>query len=56
MNIVFFLLPLALLLAVTMLILFIRNVMRGEYDDLESPPLRMLVDDFEDGHTEEISK
>ena len=45
MNIIFFLLPLALLLGGTFLVGFIWMAKRGEFDDLETPAHRMLLDD-----------
>jgi cbb3-type cytochrome oxidase maturation protein len=45
MNIIFFLLPLALLLGGTFLMGFIWMAKRGEFDDLETPAHRMLLDD-----------
>lgn len=48
MSVIFILLPLALVLAGIALAAFVRAVKRGEYDDLDTPALRMLFDD-EDG-------
>lgn len=45
MSVIFILLPLALLLAGISLAAFVRAVKRGEYDDLETPAVRMLFDD-----------
>ncbi len=45
MSVIFILLPLALLLAGIALAAFVRAVKRGEYDDLETPAVRMLFDD-----------
>jgi len=45
-EVVFILLPLALLVAGIMLALFIWAVRSGQYDDLETPAVRIL---FEDG-------
>jgi cbb3-type cytochrome oxidase maturation protein len=44
MNIIFVLLPLALLLGLGFLIAFIRASMQGQYDDLETPAHRILLD------------
>jgi len=44
-EVVFILLPLALLIAGLMLALFIWAVRSGQYDDLETPPRRMLFDE-----------
>ena len=45
MNVVFILLPLALLVAGVMLALFIWAVRSGQFDDLETPAVRILFDD-----------
>jgi len=45
MNVVFILLPLALLVAGIMLALFVWAVRSGQYDDLETPAVRILFDD-----------
>lgn len=45
MNAVFFLLPIALGLATTFLVLYLRAVRQGQFDDLEDPPIRMLQED-----------
>ena len=47
MNAIYLLLPIALLLVTTMITLFIRAARRGEFDDLETPAHRMLLDDEE---------
>jgi cbb3-type cytochrome oxidase maturation protein len=45
MNIIWFLVPIALLLAGVMLGGFVLAVRRGQFDDLETPARRMLLDD-----------
>lgn len=45
MEVVFILLPLAVAVAGIMLALFIWAVKGGQFDDLHTPALRMLVDD-----------
>jgi len=45
MNAVFYLLPVALLLSGTFLLLYLLAVRQGQFDDLDDPPLRMLDDD-----------
>ncbi|MDD0853396.1 cbb3-type cytochrome oxidase assembly protein CcoS [Halobacteriovorax sp. GB3] len=47
MNIIYFLLPLALLLGAVFIGLFIWATKQGQYDDLETPAHRMLLDDEE---------
>lgn len=44
-EIVLILLPLALLFAGIMLALFLWAVKSGQYDDLETPAVRVLLDD-----------
>jgi cbb3-type cytochrome oxidase maturation protein len=46
-NIVYFLLPMALLLGGGFLYSFVISVRKGQYDDLETPAHRMLLDDEE---------
>ena len=45
MTVLFIVLPLAILMAAIFLTAFILCVRRGQYDDLDTPPLRMLFDD-----------
>lgn len=45
MDLVIILLPLALIIAGLMLGLFVWAVRSGQYDDLETPAVRMLFDD-----------
>jgi len=45
MSVVYIVLPLALLLAVIALYVFIRAVRSGQFDDLDTPGVRMLQDD-----------
>ncbi|NND71613.1 MAG: cbb3-type cytochrome oxidase assembly protein CcoS [Rhodothermales bacterium] len=45
MNVLFFLVPIALLLAGLGALAFRWAVNDGQYDDLESPAYRMLIDD-----------
>ncbi|MFY7993358.1 MAG: cbb3-type cytochrome oxidase assembly protein CcoS [Bacteriovoracaceae bacterium] len=45
MEIIIVLLPLALLLGLLFVFSFIWAVRRGQYDDLETPKHRMLIDD-----------
>jgi cbb3-type cytochrome oxidase maturation protein len=47
MKIVFLLLPIALLLGGGFLVTFLVLSARGEYDDLETPAHRILLDDDE---------
>lgn len=45
MNIIYFLMPLALALGISFLFAFIISARKGQYDDLETPRHRMLLDD-----------
>ncbi len=47
MNVLFFLVPLALLLAGAAVAGFIWAVRHGQYDDVHTPAIRMLLDDDE---------
>lgn len=46
MNVIFIALPIALLLAALAVAGFVTTVTEGQYDDLETPPQRMLCDDL----------
>lgn len=45
MEVIVVLLPLALLLGATFIFSFIWSARKGQYDDLETPRFRMLLDD-----------
>jgi cbb3-type cytochrome oxidase maturation protein len=45
-NILFLLVPLAMIFAVFAVVLFIWAVRSGQYDDLETPAVRILFDDI----------
>lgn len=45
MEIIVVLLPLAILLGATFIFAFIWSAKKGQYDDLETPRFRMLLDD-----------
>lgn len=47
MNVIFFMLPVALVLAGTFVYLCLRSIRSGQYDDLDTPPLRVVFDDDE---------
>ncbi len=47
MTILYFLLPLAFLLAATAVITFVWAVRDGQFDDLETPAVRVLFDEEE---------
>lgn len=46
MEILFALLPCSLLLAIVGVIVFIWSTKRGQFDDLETPAIRMLYDEL----------
>lgn len=46
MNVLIFLIPLALLLGVAFTVIFIWAVKNGQYDDLDTPATRILFDDI----------
>lgn len=48
MEILFALIPLALILSGTMAVLFYRAVSAGQFDDLKTPAHRMLLDNTEE--------
>lgn len=52
MNIVDFLIPLALALGGTFAVAFAISVFTGQYDDLETPAHRILLDDLKENRTE----
>ncbi|AWV90673.1 cbb3-type cytochrome oxidase assembly protein CcoS [Bradymonas sediminis] len=45
MNVIYFILPLALLLGAASVYGFIWATRKGQYDDLDTPPLRLLIDE-----------
>lgn len=45
MNVLYFMIPIALLLGLGFVISFIWAAKKGQYDDLETPAYRMLFDD-----------
>lgn len=45
MEVIFVLLPIAIMLGVAFLVFFIWAAKSGQYDDLDSPSVRMLFDD-----------
>ncbi len=49
MNIIFLLLPVALLLGFSFLAAFIWGAAAGQYDDLDTPPQRILLPDSTEG-------
>jgi cbb3-type cytochrome oxidase maturation protein len=45
MIVVYLLMPIALILAIVFIVAFISMVRGGQFDDLDSPPLKMLLPD-----------
>ena len=52
MDIVFVLLPLAIILALLGVLAFVWSVRSGQYDDLETPAIRTLFDEETDSCSE----
>lgn len=48
MEVIYILMPLAILLAAGALVAFMRAAAGGQFDDLDTPPYRMLHDDEAD--------
>ena len=48
MSVIYILLPLAVLIATVALVAFIRAAKAGQFDDLDTPPHRILHDDDSD--------
>jgi cbb3-type cytochrome oxidase maturation protein len=48
MSLLFVVLPLAMLLALAALIGFIWSVRQGQFDDLDTPPVRAMLSDDDD--------
>jgi cbb3-type cytochrome oxidase maturation protein len=55
MNILFFLVPIALILAGAFVGAFIWAVRHGQFDDMHSPAVRMLLDDQDEDEAQEPS-
>ena len=47
MSVIYIALPVALLLAIIAVVAFIVQVRSGQFDDLDTPPRRILFDDVE---------
>ena len=47
MSVIYIVLPLALIFVIIALIVFARSVRAGQFDDLETPSVRILHDDEE---------
>jgi cbb3-type cytochrome oxidase maturation protein len=47
MSVLYIALPVALLMAVVAVVAFVVQVRSGQFDDLSTPPRRMLFDDVE---------
>lgn len=45
MEVITILIPLAILLALSFIVGFIWMTMKGQYDDLETPAMRMLIEE-----------
>jgi cbb3-type cytochrome oxidase maturation protein len=49
MSVLFIMLPIALVIAGFFVWLFIRSVRGGQFDDLDTPPIRAIFDDDKPG-------
>lgn len=47
MSVLYIALPVALIIALIAVIVFVLQVRNGQFDDLDTPPLRVLFDDVE---------
>lgn len=56
MDIIFILLPLTLLLVIIAMFGFVWAVKRGQFEDVETPAVRILFDEIEVNNTEETKK
>lgn len=45
MSVLYIMIPAALVLGIAALVAFILSLRGGQYDDLDTPPVRMLFDD-----------
>jgi cbb3-type cytochrome oxidase maturation protein len=45
MSVIYIVLPLALIFVIVALIVFVRSVRSGQFDDLDTPSVRILHDD-----------
>lgn len=52
MEVLFLILPMALVISLGFVLCFIYAVKNGQYDDLETPAFRILLDD--DNHTTQV--
>jgi cbb3-type cytochrome oxidase maturation protein len=48
MSVIFVMIPMALLLGGAAVLAFALAAKRGQFDDLDTPPLRMVIDDAQD--------
>lgn len=48
MSVLYVALPIAILMGAAAAVACVVCIKRGQFDDLESPPLRMLIDDEEE--------
>ncbi len=53
MSFLYIALPVSFVLAVLAVLAFVHQVRDGQYDDLETPPRRMLYDDVEQGRQDQ---
>jgi cbb3-type cytochrome oxidase maturation protein len=51
-NVLFFAIPIALVISLIAVVAFVYLVRSGQFDDLETPPRRILFDDVEGSHSQ----
>jgi cbb3-type cytochrome oxidase maturation protein len=56
MNVIYLLLPLALIFVLIFVGFYLWAAKKGQFDDLESPSQRILVDDLKDSKTADKKK
>lgn len=56
MEIIWLMIPITILLGMVFLALFIINLNSGQYDDLETPAYRILIDESENKNNKEKEK
>ena len=56
MEILYLMLPIAVLVAIVLAVFFIWSVRSGQYDDLEGPAHRILMDEDDPGSAEDDAR
>jgi cbb3-type cytochrome oxidase maturation protein len=53
-SVIFIVVPLAALIVLAAVIAFVTSARRGQFDDLDTPPVRMLNDDSVERHASSV--